>query len=274
MTTRAILFLCIDFKSEKDTLDLYRDIRAQTVAQNITFSIVCNSGSDDVNKLFSSEARDNLIIEDASDNIGYLPSANRSILAYLSTNPTPDYIVVSNADIRIFDERFFEHLLSGERALSAVVAPKIVTLDGVSQNPFMRSRPALPRILFLELIFRFWPAFWTYSMLKNIKDYLSSLVKRNRDFSIGKERIHAPHGSFMIFPKYFFESGCKLDHKSFLYGEELFVGEICRLNGIEVVYNPDLEVLHKEHAVTSAIGIKKKAGYLAGATSFIRKEFY
>ena len=111
-------------------------------------------------------------------------------------------------------------------------------------------------------------------MLKNIKDYLSLLVKRNRDFSIGKERIYAPHGSFMIFPKYFFESGCNLDHKSFLYGEELFVGERCRLNGIEVVYDPDLEVLHKEHAVTSAIGIKKKAGYLAGATSFIRKEFY
>jgi len=174
-----ILFVCIDFKSEKDSFNLYRDIRNQTISENITFNIVCNSGSKEVNKVFSSELKENLIIEDASDNIGYLPSANRSIDRYLRGNATPDHIVVSNADIRILDENFFESLLSGEESSSAVVAPRIVTLDGVSQNPFMRSRPYLSRILFLELIFRFWPAFWVYNKLKNIKDFFSLYIKRN-----------------------------------------------------------------------------------------------
>jgi GT2 family glycosyltransferase len=61
-------------------------------------------------------------------------------------------------------------------------------------------------------------------------------------------KIFAPHGSCIIFNKNYFERGGTLEPISFLFGEEMFIGETARRINLEVVYVPDLQVSHTEHS--------------------------
>jgi GT2 family glycosyltransferase len=48
----------------------------------------------------------------------------------------------------------------------------------------------------------------------------------------------------------YFEAGGFLDKSLFLYFEEICVAEICRSLGLQVIYEPSLRVLHREHRST------------------------
>ena len=61
-------------------------------------------------------------------------------------------------------------------------------------------------------------------------------------------KIYAPHGSCIIFNKNYFERGGTLDHISFLFGEEIFVGETVRNLRLNVLYIPEIKVRHYEHS--------------------------
>jgi Predicted glycosyltransferases len=60
--------------------------------------------------------------------------------------------------------------------------------------------------------------------------------------------IYAPHGSFIIFSKNFFQSGGYLDQNLTMYGEEFTTGEIANKLKIPIYYEPDIEVVHVEHS--------------------------
>jgi len=60
--------------------------------------------------------------------------------------------------------------------------------------------------------------------------------------------IYAPHGSFLILSRRFFEAGAVLKNERGIGGEELIVAETCRRLALPVVYEPSLTVLHNEHS--------------------------
>jgi len=100
------------------------------------------------------------------------------------------------------------------------------------------------------------------------------LVKDSSESEIINTFIHAPHGSFVIFKELYFSMGGTLAHDSMLYGEELHVGEQVRTFDKKIEYLSELKVLHKEHAVTSSLGLKKKSTLLYLATTKILKRYY
>jgi GT2 family glycosyltransferase len=69
--------------------------------------------------------------------------------------------------------------------------------------------------------------------------------KPNRDI---QEKIYAPHGSCIILNKNYFKRGGTLDHISFLFGEEIFVGETAKRLGLNVLYVSEIQVRHYEHS--------------------------
>ena len=60
--------------------------------------------------------------------------------------------------------------------------------------------------------------------------------------------IYAPHGSFIIFSKYFFKNGGFLDQNLTMYGEEFTTAEIARSLKMPIYYEPNMEVVHVEHS--------------------------
>jgi GT2 family glycosyltransferase len=59
-------------------------------------------------------------------------------------------------------------------------------------------------------------------------------------------QIYAPHGSFLIFSRKYFEAGGVLDDGCFLYGEEITVAETCWQLGLPVIHDPKLKVSHRD----------------------------
>jgi GT2 family glycosyltransferase len=60
--------------------------------------------------------------------------------------------------------------------------------------------------------------------------------------------IYAPHGSFVVLSREFFDRGGRIDYGAFLFGEEIHIAEQARSLALRVRYRPELRVFHEEHA--------------------------
>ena len=90
------------------------------------------------------------------------------------------------------------------------------------------------------------------------KIYYDFIYKlRNKKLqTISDNRIYAGHGSMMIFTKTFMVENIAFRFPCFLFGEELFFGELVRLSNLDVIYVPEIIVHDIDHVSTSRI--KKK----------------
>lgn len=189
---------------------------------------------------------------ESSTNRGYFGAARFAFHHYLAEGHSlPNWVIVCNHDILIQDESFFERLFAYDPAAVGVLAPRItVPSQGLEQNPFMTERPGRWRRFTMRLYSAAYPLGVTWDWLSRCKRALLSRVPSwtsGRQDAGGRRRIYAAHGAFMIFSRRFFEAGGVLDDGSFLFGEEIAVGETCRLLGLPVIYDPSLSVLHNEH---------------------------
>lgn len=157
-----------------------------------------------------------------------------------------DYLILSNSDIHVIDMTSLNKLQED----LAVIAPYTHLPTGKVQNP------NIP-----------WRMNCLFEMLKNGYDRNSKkwlvlphmLTRFSREFFklyrilIRKEfyRIYSCHGSFIIFTKKAVERLYPFfDDRMFLYNEELFLAENCRLKDVPIYYCPKIDILHLEGAST------------------------
>ncbi len=102
------------------------------------------------------------------------------------------------------------------------------------------------------LRYRLWLANY-YAMW--FKQWLSPSVRKMRHIISGRapsagqsvsRPIYAPHGSFVIISRKFFEAGGFIDDGFFLYAEEFSVAEMSIRLRLPVIHDPSLRVRHKE----------------------------
>jgi GT2 family glycosyltransferase len=98
--------------------------------------------------------------------------------------------------------------------------------------------------------------------------------KRKRADHLLPRTIYAPHCSFVIFNRKYFETGGTLKHGAFLFGEEIFVAETVRNLGFRIIYDPRFFVLHREHATTSILKGRKMLVYLREANDYCVNQFF
>lgn len=190
----------------------------------------------------------NVELLESPTNRGYFGAANWALRHYLASHGAPDWVIVCNNDIVFNDREFLSRLLKKDPGAAGVVAPSIISgLTGHDANPGIRSRPGELRMMRYRLWLSSYYAMW-------LKQWLSPFVRRARyKFSRrtlppgqGLSRpIYAPHGSFLIFSRKFFEAGGFIDDGFFLYAEEFSVAEMCRHLGLPVIHDPDLRVWHE-----------------------------
>ena len=249
------LLITVNYKSECANLRLLEDLESMNGFSSQDVVIVDNgSGEESISTLrHKAERLPNVQLFVSDTNQGYFGGTKFGLDRYIQQrHQFPDWIIVSNPDIAIDDPDFLLKLVSQNWREVGVLAPRIrLKGSNIDQNPFMKRRPGVLRRASLRAIYSNYPfaALWDWLSRKK-RDFLRHRKAGSTKNELSRRVIYAPHGSFLIFSRRFFEAGGFLDDELFLYGEELSVAEICRSLGLPVIFEPELQVWHDEHATT------------------------
>lgn len=200
--------------------------------------IVVNSYYDDSSELeFRTIAETNHADYLSVPNNGYGTGNNRGI-EYALKEYQFRYLVISNADITI------ESLCMDSVIPHAINAPNIITITGKKQNPhtpfYLRF---LEKIKYYGFSTNRYPVVLLGCALNKIlRECFYVMNKIN-----GYNRIHAPHGAFLILPYDELKKMAPLfNEQMFLFAEEDHLAMLAKTNHVEVRYNPKIIVHHKE----------------------------
>jgi GT2 family glycosyltransferase len=259
---RKVVSICVNYNDEESTCAFVREILHQRDSDSLAVIVVDNSETcylhPKLEGLGLSDSR--VTVLKAERNLGYFGAAAWALRHYLAGSLMPGWLLVSNTDITFPESDFFVKLDRYDSgAPPAVLAPSIVSAgSGRDQNPFMQRRPKRQLMLFYEMIFRYYSLYLTYQTLAYAKQnlctylykYAGGLNKTSIDVCKRAMPIYAPHGSFLLFHRTYFDAGGSLDYNMFLFNEEIFVAETVRRMDMKVLYDPSFCVAHKEHATT------------------------
>jgi GT2 family glycosyltransferase len=203
-------------------------------------------------------------------NTGYLGAANFALQKYSETHPLPGYVVLSNVDMHFLHNDSLQNILSTSPPDADVIGPGVVSSENNKPlNPFYSERISAAKLKFLISIFSFYPAYLAYQFLSLVSKYMPGRGKQNND-----AYVYALHGSMMIFRKSYFEKGGTFNFGSFLFGEELFIAEICRRQGMKSFYNSKVEIIHDEHSTTGLIKKPKYIKWMRDSLSYIYNTYF
>lgn len=186
------------------------------------------------------------------ENGGYGFGNNRG-LDYVETNFEYEYVCICNPDI-ILKSKFLLKKLSTE---VACIAPNIIARKGKRQNPYWVFENKISE----KLIYN--------GYLKENRFLLYSGIGINKIFRIIfgiysklKKRkclsIYACHGCFFILNKEFLEkTKFRYDENMFLFWEEAYLAYEIKRNGDKIIYDPDIEIRHKEDGSMDLSAIKE-----------------
>jgi GT2 family glycosyltransferase len=231
-----------------DSLGVLADSLVRQSSPDWELAVVDNSESDsEVRKLAQLEVKERRVtLAVAPANLGYFGGAHWWLG---QRTVTAEWVAVCNADVALADEDFVA-TLEALREPAAVVAPDVTALPGgYSQNPYLEERPSARRMLIRRLVLSTRPTWWAAWQISDARRRWGGSIARPgfaRD-------IYAPHGSFILFRRAFFEQGGTLAHPPFLYGEEITVAECASRLGQSVRFEPALKVIHTEHQATGNV---------------------
>lgn len=206
-----------------------------------------------VNSYFDEESLKQCRIVAESNSADFIPIENKGFgygnnvgTKYAMEHYEYDYLILSNSDIHV---NVIEALGKLEED-TAVIAPYTHLPEGKVQNPNI---PWRINCLF-ELLKK---AYDTDSRIRLAIPHIMTRLSREffkvyklitrKDFY----RIYSCHGSFIIFTKKAVDRLYPFfDDRMFLYNEELYLAENCRIKNVPVYYCPQIDVLHLEGAST------------------------
>jgi GT2 family glycosyltransferase len=188
-----------------------------------------------------------------AENVGYFPGFRRGFETLEVARY--DYIAISNVDLTV-DPSFFNAM----RALPqrreeklGMIAPAILSRTHQADlNPKTLFRPS--RASYAKNVF----IFQRPLLLKGYQ-WLSRMRASHPIPKPAGTTCFAPHGSFMIFTRLYFERGGKVDFPCFLFAEEDFVGEENRRIGTRISYQPRAIIHDSDHASTG----KESSAFIA-----------
>ena len=200
------------------------------------------------------------------DNLGYFGGALEIINS--QTAETYDYTIISNVDLTVSNDFF--SILQEFKCNENIgwIAPSIYSgVERRDKNPQRINRCSEKKMK--QLIFMFSHPFIQFV-------YKNTLYRRKRAKvnHYENEKIYCGHGSFIILTNSFFQKYKNIKYPCFLYCEELFLGELNRNAGLDVVYYPKLKIFDDEHVSTSLLPGKKYLELNKQALTYIFNEFY
>jgi GT2 family glycosyltransferase len=176
----------------------------------------------------------------------------------------PDYIVLLNNDTIIEQADFLSCLRQiDEETGFDVLGPDILTLDGRHQNP--KALQGYDPAALARKIARVERNLWLartglYALLVMLDHGKTKALPRQTAGSPAQEKPSAPprirncvlHGSCLIFSQRYIQRFKGLYSQTFLYVEEEILWQIAQQELLNLVYSPELKILHLEDRATQA----------------------
>jgi GT2 family glycosyltransferase len=264
-----MLVLAVNYESS-DVVDQFLASLADAVTPDVSVRVLDNSERDIVDPARAARAfgdKHALEVHRMPKNLGYFGAAAYGHEEFVRQHGEPAWTIVCNVDL-VIDQAFFRKL---HTQAPDVIAPAILAdRTGADQNPHLARRISKTRLRIYEALFSHPRIYAWYEYAAAWKASRQTGAKRLQS----PVRIYAPHGACIIFPRSYFEAGGTLKHPAFLYGEELFVGEMARSLGIAVRHEPSLIVRHKHQVSTSSIGAARRSEFSRQAVRAILDRFY
>lgn len=203
-------------------------------------------------------------------NLGYFGGAFE-ILNDLKDISVYDYIIISNVDIS-FQIDFFERLskLILDSNVGWLAPFRYSTINNQPLATGIKKK-RIPRWKFvmLKLYFKM-PIFvkWRWNRQKKMR------FKTPSDIVFKHQEIFYGCGSCFILTKEFFKIYSKIWYPVFLYGEEIFIAELCKDANLKVLYNPDLKLDEVGSVSTGKVNIKNICKYNFEGLKYNYNKFY
>jgi GT2 family glycosyltransferase len=257
------LLITVNFRRAECTLQLLNSASKMCSFGRCHVIVVDNnSGDGSVDRIQEAVlASHNVEVLALTSNLGYFGAAKLALEKYLAHHSTPGWVIVCNNDIVFDSPVFLEKLMACDPSKLGVLAPAVISsLTGLDSNPIITRRPGKARRLRYRFLVSTYYVAW-------LAQWLAPFVRKGRTVwlgrdlnSVGPKQIYAPHGSFLIFSRQYFERGGFIDDGCFLYGEEIGVAETCLRLGLPVIHDPELRVSHNDSQTTGRMLTRN--GYL------------
>tara|TARA_B110001452_G_scaffold181741_1_gene152613 strand:- start:2971 stop:3792 length:822 start_codon:yes stop_codon:yes gene_type:complete len=247
--TKLLIIACVNYNTF-DKLYLYLNSIEKARGScnndfNVTVLIADNSEFSIESKLPSFE-NINIVYHKNKSNEGYIGGIRDAVINLKIDIYSADYFIISNVDVTLTNDFFTELFLIKNNNLGWIAPSIISEKEGRDRNPKIKKRPSSANLKKLLVMYKYPVLHLIYK--NTIYKYKSKKISKYKNDS-----IYAGHGSFMIFTKKTVNSNGFLDFPSFLFGEEIYFGELMKRENLEVVYNQNIVVKDFDHASTSLI---------------------
>lgn len=243
-----VSFVILHYKNIKDTLECIESILKLETNKKKSIIVVDNNTLTEQDEKLLEKHPIHLI--KLQKNLGFA-KANNIGCKYAIEHDKPDFLVVSNNDIIIEQNDFIEKIYD-EEAFD-LLGPKIKTNGGQSVNPFpvyKTKEEVINQINKTKKLIKIYKNIILRNLLR-IYISIKKLIKGEKLVYNGdkKQKGVALHGCFMIFSKHYYEKYEDIFfNDTFLYHEEEFLYQRIINDNLISIYDPSLEVFHKEGA--------------------------
>ena len=251
------VFVVLVYRNTKDLEDFFKCLKTP----NSKVLVVNSFYDEDSRAKFEAIALANHADFLNVENKGYGYGNNRGC-EYALNNYQFRYLIISNADIEI--QKLDVTQLSSQH----ITAPKILTLKGKNQNPYMPFFSKLyEKIKYFFVIRRSRLILLCWIYTRFIREVYLLFHKRGYVFSA--------HGSFFVMPFSILKELFPLyNEKMFLFVEEEHLAMLTRTKGIKFYYDSSIVIKHKEDGSVSFlddINTIGNASYIEFYNTWIKK---
>lgn len=255
-----VSLIILNYITVADTIEYVQSVRI--FYPSLRILIVDNNSPEDELEILQTfvNTQTNIKILYLSMNYGFSKGFNKGI-DYLRQEGY-SYIICSNNDVVFKTHGIIESLVNTQRKYgAAVVAPKVINLNNVNQNPYYIKRPG-PMTARLILLNKSIPSIILKKFLPySIKAMLFDKILTKNDYSSSNHntspdeptQVYALNGSFLLFGPPFFANFNGFDEYTFLYGEELILAEMLYSLSLPQYYDPKVWILHKEDKTSNLV---------------------
>ena len=271
-----ILFITVNYRNTEITENFIQSFENLESKENASIVIIDNDStkeSKDSLKNISKKSKLDIRLVFCSNNLYYWGGANYVLKKLnLDIDNFPDWIIICNNDIIFNKIDFIVKLQNIKSNNYAVLAPSIIsTKSKKNQNPHILNPISTLGRLYYSIFFI---NSVTGLFIYKLRTMLNNIFNMHSNKKIIKPmEIYAPHGSFMIFSKIFFNNGGWIDSNFEMFAEELTTAEIVKRLKMKIFFNPDLEVMHDEHSISGSRNWKENFYTFKRAYYYFQKEY-
>jgi GT2 family glycosyltransferase len=257
-SNRSFFFIAVNFNNSEYTIEYIKSVLSLNYQKKSIVIVDNNSKKKDVKNLvtFCDKIENTTLIMN-EENVGYFKALNIGIKAIVRQKD--DYVVVGNNDL-VFRDDFVSKINDYDPdSNTLVIAPNIVRLDGIHQNPHFIYKYNKWHRFYRELYYQNYYMSIVIQRLYNIVKKF--IYPQNRAQPKSPIEIFSGYGACYILTPQFFAHFELLDAPLFLMWEEAFLtNQVKGVNG-KIIYLPSAIVDHHDHTSISKISEKKMFNY-------------